>query len=179
MRDSKLYSLMLQKIGPVSRVLDVGCGEGKFALLLARKTKKKIVGLDISELGFYKAKKEASKEGVGHLITCIKCNVYHIEKCVRSDRFEAVTMTYTLHHLKKPTAALSEIRKILSLKGRILIVECVLDGVEEKGRCNKFTILGIQRMLKKAKYRLLTMEELENGLALFEAENLAAEDMRA
>lgn len=172
MRDSKLYHIMLQKLGDVEKVLDVGCGEGKLVTFVAKRKKQKIIGVDISELGFHKAREEATKVGISHLITCMKCDAHKIEECLKGKRFEAVTMTCTLHHLKKPTVALREIRKILFPKGKILIADWVLDGVRKEGECNKFALRGIQRMLKKAGYRLLTTEELERGLALFEAENL-------
>jgi len=172
-RDSRLNHIMLKKLGRVNKVLDVGCGEGKLVSFLAKRTKKKIVGLDISESGFHKAKKKAAKAGIPHLIACVKCDAHQIGECLGSERFEAVTMTYTLHHLKEPAVALREIRKILSPKGRVLIVDLVLDGVKENGECRKFTIQEVQRMLKEAGYRLSTTEELEPGLAFFEGEDLA------
>lgn len=72
-----------------------------------------------------------------------------------------------------------EIRKILSRSGKILIVDLVMDGVEEGGKCRIFTIRGAEGMLKEVACRLLTTKEREPGVAFFEAENLAeAEVMR-
>lgn len=81
-------------------VLDVGCGEGKLVNLLAKKTEKKIIGIDISESGFDKAEKKAFKDGVPHLIACMKCDAHQIGECFGSERFEAVTLVYALHHLR-------------------------------------------------------------------------------
>jgi len=172
-RDSKLHRIVLQKLGHVSKVLDVGCGEGKLVIFLAKRGKKRVIGLDISESGFNKAEKKATKDGVSHLIACMKCDAHQIGECFGGEKFEAVTMTYTLHHLKEPTVALREIRKVMSPKGRILIVDYVLDGVKDKGECRKFTIRDIKKMLKETGCELLTAAELELGLAFFEAEGLA------
>ncbi|MFQ6124864.1 MAG: class I SAM-dependent methyltransferase [Candidatus Heimdallarchaeota archaeon] len=170
MKDSEFYRIVLQKLGHVSKVLDIGCGEGKLVTFLAMSTKKNVVGVDISEAGFKTAKKKATIAGIPHLIACMRCDAHQIGECVGSERFEVVTMSYTLHHLKEPTIALREIRKIIAPKGRILIIDCILDGVNEPGECHKFTLRGIQRMLKEAGYRFLTTEELEPDIALFEAE---------
>lgn len=81
-------------------------------------------------------------------------------------------MTYTLHHLKKPTTALRKIRKLMFPTGKVLIVDYIRNGVRKKGKCIAFTLKGIQRMQKIAGYNLLTTEEIEKGLVLFKAENL-------
>lgn len=177
MRDSKLYRIVLQKLGYVNSVLDVGCGEGKLVNFLAKRMRKKIVGLDISESSFNKAVKKATEVGIPNLITCIKCDAHQIGECLTNETFEAVTMTYTLHHLGEPAVALREIRKTMHPKGRILIVDYVTDKVKERNKCRKFAIKDVRQMLKEAGYRLLTTEDLDLGLALFEAENLTEHEV--
>jgi len=48
-RSSELYQMMLRKLRHVDKVLDIGCGEGKLIIFLAKRTKKNIVGPDISQ----------------------------------------------------------------------------------------------------------------------------------
>jgi len=84
-RGSELYQIMLQKLSHVDKVLDTGCGEGKFVIFLAKRTKKKIVGLDISESGLSRTEKKAAKEGVPHLVACMKCDTHKIGECFESE----------------------------------------------------------------------------------------------
>lgn len=62
-RDSKLHQIVLQKLGRVNEVLDVGCGEGNLAVFIAKRTGAKVAGVDISESGFHKAEEKADKAG--------------------------------------------------------------------------------------------------------------------
>jgi len=54
MKDKELYKLILESLDEAGNILDIGCGEGGRCNYLAKNTKKKITGLDVSGNGFKK-----------------------------------------------------------------------------------------------------------------------------
>lgn len=169
MRKSRLHRLILRKLRNADKILDVGCGDGNLVNFLAKSTKKEVIGIDISNSGFDKALTRASRHGVPNLVRCVKGDAHQISKYFNKERFDAVTMTYTLHHLKQPVSALKELQKILQPDGQILIVDWVLYEEEEKEECRKYSVGDILQMMMKTGYSLIRVEELEPGLVLVTA----------
>ena len=158
--DEKIYPKILQKIGRAKSILDIGYARGEFATFMALKLKKKIVGLDISDSGFAKAKRKALREKIPQLIECIKGDAHKMKFVNRE--FEAVTLLYTLHHLKHPKIALKEIKRVLKPNGKFLVVECIAERKEVKNPCCKFTIKKIQTMLKETGFKNLSVELIKD-----------------
>lgn len=166
MRKSRLYPLILGKLRGANKVLDVGCGDGGLVNFLAKQTRKEVVGLDISDSGFDKALTKASSHGVSNLVKCIKGDAYRISKYFNKEKFDVVTMTYTLHHVKQPVNVLRQLRKILKLTGQILIVDWVFYQDKDKGECRKYSIGDLLQMMMETGYSPIRVEELELGLVL-------------
>jgi cyclopropane fatty-acyl-phospholipid synthase-like methyltransferase len=61
-------SRILGRLGPAKTILDVGCGDGRLVTFLAYRTRRKVVGLDISSEGFTKAYETATHRDIGELI---------------------------------------------------------------------------------------------------------------
>lgn len=59
---------VLRHLKSAEIILDVGCGEGRLVTLLAHRTRKRVVGLDISSQGFAKAYKTAARRCVTELV---------------------------------------------------------------------------------------------------------------
>ena len=59
---------ILRRLGSAESILDVGCGEGRLATFLAHRTRKQVVGLDISSQGFAKAHEMAERRRVAELV---------------------------------------------------------------------------------------------------------------
>jgi cyclopropane fatty-acyl-phospholipid synthase-like methyltransferase len=47
-KDKDLYQIISGKLDGAENILDIGCGEGGLCNYLAKNTKKKITGLDVS-----------------------------------------------------------------------------------------------------------------------------------
>lgn len=120
MKDSIICNELHQKIGNINSVLDVGCGEGYLVNCLAKKLNKKIIGFDISDNGFTKSHSKCMQFGTCRLIQCIKGDAHKVSKYFQN-KFEVITLIYTMHHIKKPLIALINIKKILENKGKITI----------------------------------------------------------
>lgn len=59
---------ILRRLRSAKSILDVGCGDGRLTTLLAYRTRKRVVGLDISSQGFATAYKTAARRRVAELV---------------------------------------------------------------------------------------------------------------
>lgn len=101
MEEIDIDQCILQRLGAAQNILDVGCGDGRLVNLIASQTRRRVVGLDISDHGFAEARQEADQATIPHLVECVKGDGRQIG--FKNDHFEAVIMMFTLHHLKKPS----------------------------------------------------------------------------
>ena len=95
------------------RVLDVGCGQGRDALFIARKGHR-VVGVDISPNGIRDLRAAANKENL-----CIEGVVADITTYTPDDKFDVILIDRTLHMLPK--------------EPRLSVLEKLLDHVDSGG----------------------------------------------
>lgn len=93
-------------------VIDIGCGTGELAGILAGRTKGKVVGIDYSGEAIAKAKKEYSAPNLSYICEDVR-NI--------KDLFDIAIMAGTLEHMDDPFGALTRAKKNLKPKGSILI----------------------------------------------------------
>ena len=98
--------------GPVSSILDVGCGTGSLLASLDGNLRK--AGLDFSPEMLNQARKKVG--------TDVDLRVGDSEKLPwPDDSFDAITINLSFHHYEHPEAVLSEVRRVLRNKGRVII----------------------------------------------------------
>jgi SAM-dependent methyltransferase len=95
------------------RVLDVGCGQGRDAIFIARKGHR-VVGVDISANGIRDLKDDAEKERLP-----IEGVVADIATYMPDGFFDVILIDRTLHMLARPT--------------RLAVFKTMLDHVSENG----------------------------------------------
>ena len=124
--------LQLARLGIGECVLDVGCGTGTLAIAAKQRVGPSgaVFGVDASPEMLTKAKKKAKKGGV-------QISFQHAiaEALPFPDaQFDAVLSTVMLHHLpqKARLEAVNEIRRVLKLSGRVLVVD--FGGMSEQKR---------------------------------------------
>jgi ubiquinone/menaquinone biosynthesis C-methylase UbiE len=110
MDDQELHQKVLKKLDGAKNLLDIGCGDGRLDVFLAKEAGIRITGLDISPEGFGHAKKRAMAKGVEALVTCIKGDLYDMA-FAGDNEFDAVSLIHTLHHVEDPVAGLKEARR--------------------------------------------------------------------
>lgn len=59
---------ILRHLRSAESILDVGCGDGRLAIFLAHRTRKRVVGLDISSRGFATAHETAARDQIAELV---------------------------------------------------------------------------------------------------------------
>jgi ubiquinone/menaquinone biosynthesis C-methylase UbiE len=106
----------LPQLLPGWRVLDAGCGPGTITIGLARKVSPgPVIGIDIEESQFAKAREQAEQEGLN--IEFQTANISHLP--FGDGYFDAVFSHAVLQHLTDPDAALTELRRVLKPGGLI------------------------------------------------------------
>ncbi len=100
--------------------LDVGCGTGALLSMIAEQRKDiKLFGIDLSE--------EMIKVARAKLGEAADLRVSNSERLPFEDnRFDLITCTFSFHHYPNPKAVLTEMKRVLSQKGKLIIVDPVL-----------------------------------------------------
>ncbi len=110
------------------RVLDVGCGSGSMARLIARSfPQAEVVGVDLREQYLEYAKGRAATEGLGNL-TFRPGDVFALPFPDAS--FDVVWAKYLLQWLKEPKPALAELKRVTKPGGIVVSCDYVGFGVE-------------------------------------------------
>ncbi|WP_342303859.1 methyltransferase domain-containing protein [Methanolobus sp. ZRKC5] len=158
-------SMLEGLIIPSSRVLDLGCGNGRFLLPLSRKYES--VGTDVSATAVSRARSYISKNNSNDNSQA-ECLVSSITSLPFSDNsFDAVLCLGVVQHLmeEERQMAISEIKRIMK-SGAILVIEVFGTGdmryggeeIEKNTFCRKSGII----------YHYFTKEELSSLLCGFE-----------
>ena len=147
-------------------VLDIGCDEGYLVNCLAKKLNKKVTGFDISSDGFVKSHERCKQFNTCSLVECKQGDAHKINKYFPQEKFDAITLIYTLHHIKKPEVALTRIRKIIKDRGRIIIGDFWFTKRKKKQGCYRFTVKDIKRLLEKSGFKYIGEDRISKDFVL-------------
>jgi len=111
-----------------ARVLDLGCGTGRFAIPLAQRFGFRVTGADSSKEMLSKAKMKDSAQAV-------TWHVQDAQALSYADRsFDMLFMSHLLHHVDSPEKVIQECERVLDVRGSIVIrygtIEQIRDDVE-------------------------------------------------
>jgi ubiquinone/menaquinone biosynthesis C-methylase UbiE len=99
----------------ISRILDLGCGTGRFSEALSARFNAEVIGLDPSQK-MLKLAREKQRDGRVH---------YRLGRAeaipLPSEHVDVVFMSMSLHHFTDPIAAAQECRRVLQPNGRVFI----------------------------------------------------------
>lgn len=101
------------------RILDYCCGNGEFSIFLARNGAK-AVGIDISEKGIEKAKREAANNGIDKNISFLLMDAEDLK--FNDNSFDIIICSGVLHHLDIKRAY-PELMRVLKPNGEIICNE--------------------------------------------------------
>jgi len=104
--------------GEVQRTLDLACGTGIFTRPLADRGGGAVVGLDLSRPMLQRARRLASRSGIGNMIL-VRGSAFRLPFV--DDTFSYINCCGALHLFDDPEHALSEIRRVLAPGGRLCV----------------------------------------------------------
>ena len=104
------------------RILDVGCGFGATAIVLAQSLpQSEVVGVDLSDPLLAFANKMVRDNSMGERITFEKADVQEIP--YEDDSFDALINLQMLHIVEDPIAMLDEMERVLTPDGVLLMAD--------------------------------------------------------
>jgi ubiquinone/menaquinone biosynthesis C-methylase UbiE len=124
----ELWSQLVQSSANLQtsdRILDLGCGTGRYAIGFARKIGCKIIGADASPAMLDKAREKEGAELVDWEVQNAGSLTYP------DNTFEAVFMSHLLHHVESPVDVITECKRVIKPLGAILIKYGAMEQVEE------------------------------------------------
>lgn len=118
------HLVRLAGLPPLTSILDVGCGSGSMARLLAAKYPgARVVGIDVRADYIAYAREHAHVEGLNNL-TFEQGDIFHLPFV--DGAFDLVWSKYLLQWLKDPAPAVAELRRVTSPGGSVIC--CNFDG---------------------------------------------------
>lgn len=117
-RNREMWLALIRQVGRVqagARVLDLGCGTGRFALPMARSLGVQVTGADYSFEMLSKAVENDSRSEVSWHRQDASCLGY------RDASFDLVWMSHLLHHVDSPQMVVSECWRVLRESGALLV----------------------------------------------------------
>ena len=146
------FKEMVSSLKEGARVLDVGCGTGKFAFRLADLRKDlKICGMDLSQDMIKKAEMKLSGENIEFKIGDVEDLPYE------SNTFDIITCSNSFHHYPNQERAIKEMHRVLNSEGRLMIIDGSRDNLLGK------LIFGVVEMVEGEVYHIFE-KELKNML---------------
>src|SRR5262249_53096133 len=115
----------LLKINSESRVLEIGCGSGRYALQVAEKSGCEIVGVDLNPRGIDTANDLAKRQRLGSRARFSQCDVTK-PLPFEDSAFNAVFANDVLCHIAGRPRLLQEIHRVLKKSGRFLFSDALV-----------------------------------------------------
>jgi ubiquinone/menaquinone biosynthesis C-methylase UbiE len=154
------------RISDHSRILDLGCGTGRFSIPMARRFGCSVVGADKSPEMINKAR----QKDTGQTVSWGVQNADDLNYA--ENAFDIVFMSHLLHHVDSPKKVLESCYRILSPGGSIFsrygAVEQILNDVEHRffpetiaiDKARTPSVHDVETWLSKAGFKKISSEEI-------------------
>lgn len=117
-RETAYLKYMTLKTAPVGKLLDIGCGGGRFMQRM-RRTGWEVEGIDFDAKATARiTRRYGMKTYTGDLAACNLADA----------TYDAITMSHTIEHLPDPEKTLGECMRILKPGGKLVIVTPNVEG---------------------------------------------------
>lgn len=155
-REASCLKYMTLKSLPAGKLLDVGCGGGRFMNRMRRRGWE-VEGIDFDEKATGKiVRRYGMKTYTGDLITC----------ALPESSYDAITMSHTIEHLFDPIKTLKECLRILKPGGKLVITTPNIEGAaadlfgahwrgwEPPRHLHLFSVASLESLLRGAGFEI-------------------------
>ena len=142
------------------RLLDVGTGNGRFAMALTRLVPEgSVAGIDPARDRLLTARDAITKHGIGNFgLARGRAEALPFAPHV----FDCACLMFSLHHFADPAKGLREIRRVVREGGHLVSIDSVLkEPVDEDDRRLRAVIEEAFRMTHGPDHRFFTVSELQ------------------
>jgi ubiquinone/menaquinone biosynthesis C-methylase UbiE len=170
-QDATHALLDLCQLDATSRVLDVGCGPGNTACLIAEQYGSRVLGIDISEVMIAKAEERARRQGLLDRVEFRVADAFELP--FEDDWFDAVIVESVLTPLPgDKKQALAEMVRVVRPGGRIGVNESTVDPsappeflalfAEHPAIYGYFTPQTLRSLFEESGLQVVQMTEVKN-----------------
>jgi ubiquinone/menaquinone biosynthesis C-methylase UbiE len=136
----------IAKVTTNDKVLDMGCGVGGSAIMIAKEFGAIVTGININEMQLNRARASAEKCGVSDHTTFL--NRDYIDTELPNESFDVVWAIESFCHAENKQDVLTEVWRVLKRGGRLIVADAFkkkLDSASEnpmdtKEACNRWAI---------------------------------------
>jgi SAM-dependent methyltransferase len=155
-------------ITPAAKVLEIGCGSGRYALQVAARMGCSVLGLDMNEPGIRNANRLASEQNLSARTR------FEVADCskplpLNEDSFDGAFSNDVLCHIRDRPAVLAELFRVLKPRANFLFSDAlVIGGMVSHQELAARSSIGYylfsppgenERLLKQAGFRALKVED--------------------
>ncbi len=112
----------------LGRVLDVGTGPGRLAILLAKEEGAPVTTLEFEGEGIQVAQRNAEDAGVGNRIRFLRGDAAHLP--FPPGAFDLVASANLIHHMDEPALAMAEMVRVCKPGGRVVVADMTEAGLD-------------------------------------------------
>jgi ubiquinone/menaquinone biosynthesis C-methylase UbiE len=114
-------------VRPGDRVLEIGCGTGTLAVMMARRGAE-VVGIDVSPAMLAEAEKKVADEGLGGRITLRRMDASEIDRHFEERSFDVIVSTLVFSELNEMEQryVLAAVQRLLKPGGRLILADEVV-----------------------------------------------------
>jgi ubiquinone/menaquinone biosynthesis C-methylase UbiE len=141
-------------VSPDDRVLDVACGPGIVACLLARETAH-VTGLDLTPAMIEQAQNRQAELGLSNVDWQVG---EALPLPFPDEEFSLVFTRYSFHHFLDPMAVLREMVRVCRPGGRVVVVDVFASSPEQRSAYD-----AVEKLRDPSHVRALLLEELKEG----------------
>lgn len=154
-----------------SAVLDVGCGRGELAALIAQRIPGASVdAVDIDAWNVRHAKRRFNRNRRLATLRSRRGAAEELSQIYGRSRFDCVVAYNSFHEFRDPVKALREIRRALAPGGTFLIAELAPESGEAVDDCPRYSLSKIVALVRRAGFGKIKATAQRSGVNLVRAE---------
>jgi ubiquinone/menaquinone biosynthesis C-methylase UbiE len=161
----RLYRRIARELRGAGRVVDLGCGSCELARFLVNRYGKEVTGVDVADGSF--PDPEQMDDRARRRLRCVKADARRLE-FLGDEAADAAVATWALHEMDRPREILEEVRRVLRVGGKLLIVDFPRDSLAQRlWNEEYYTPEEVSEILERAGYERVWARPIEQGQVIW------------